>query len=312
MLADVGLAAQLEEGRSHASLGSVCGTTCVDWARSNLAPNLLPRSTRAPACVAADTSTRSSTTLGAPRPSPTATRWASRCCRRAPGPALSPDLPASPAIWLDLPTQALTGLPAHNIKLSCRKLLRLPTRPSEWEAPGVPDAQAGAWPAELQVAVAGAVEGLVIPLYADERLPLPEALRSLKDQLHRHSSANAAPPAAAPPAAAPPEHEPHERTCVVCWDAPRAVRFAPCGHAVCCRRCASERLPASGGACPVCKLSVEGWGEEGEHVQLQPTFMQQRRPTQPAEAPAVPSGAQGRGGRVRPVRGGRGGRGGRA
>ncbi len=27
MLADVGLAAQLEDGRSHASLGGVCGTT---------------------------------------------------------------------------------------------------------------------------------------------------------------------------------------------------------------------------------------------------------------------------------------------
>ena len=31
MLADVGLAAQLEDGRSHASLGGVCGTTgCTD------------------------------------------------------------------------------------------------------------------------------------------------------------------------------------------------------------------------------------------------------------------------------------------
>jgi len=80
--------------------------------------------------------------------------------------------------------------------------------------------------------------------YADERLPLPDALQQLTDAL---AAAAALPPPAAPP---PPQNAqagvacdmalatstgtgtptlPHERTCVVCWDAPREVCFVPLG-----------------------------------------------------------------------------------
>ena len=111
MLADVGLAAQLEDGRSHASLGSVCGTTgYID-------------------------------------------------------PLLNDSAQASPvtdgyAVGVTL-LQALTGRPVANLKVVCRKLLRLPGRPEEWEEPGLADRCAGAWPVPLQAAVARVVSGLV-------------------------------------------------------------------------------------------------------------------------------------------------------
>ena len=57
--------------------------------------------------------------------------------------------------------QALTGRPVANLKVVCRKLLRLPDQPAEWEEPGVADRRAGAWPVPLQGAVARVVSGLV-------------------------------------------------------------------------------------------------------------------------------------------------------
>ena len=85
-----------------------------------------------------------------------------------------------------------------------------------------------------------------------------------------------------------------DRTCVVCWEAEREVRFAcghavclgkglaltltnpnltltlypnpnpnevrfACGHAVCCRRCASSPGMGVAAACPVCKVAITGW-----------------------------------------------------
>ena len=51
----------------------------------------------------------------------------------------------------------LTGLPALDIKARCRKLLCRPDEPAEWEAPGLPDTQAGAW-ARLAEVYAPAVD----------------------------------------------------------------------------------------------------------------------------------------------------------
>eukprot|EP00964_Phaeocystis_antarctica_P069801 scaffold42457_cov68-Phaeocystis_antarctica.AAC.10 len=134
------------------------------------------------------------------------------------------------------------------------------------------------------------------------RRPLPDALQQLHDALAAAAALSpAAPPSTASPPAAPPPRPAvppplvaqadvalatpalatpqlaHERTCVVCWDAPREVRFAPCGHAVCCRRCAAEACcaapPASGrgeGGCPICKGRIASWVEEG--VQQQSTW----------------------------------------
>ena len=39
---------------------------------------------------------------------------------------------------------------------------------------------------------------------------------------------------------------------------PNEVRFA-CGHAVCCRRCASSPGMGVAAACPVCKVAITGW-----------------------------------------------------
>ena len=68
----------------------------------------------------------------------------------------------------------------------------------------------------------------------------------------------------------------HDRTCVVCWEAEREVRFL-CGHAVCCRRCVA-RL-GTRARCPVCKMAVGGWVEEGAHLAAQPTYRQHMHET---------------------------------
>ncbi len=43
--------------------------------------------------------------------------------------------------------------------------------------------------------------------------------------------------------------------CVVCMDAPRACRFHPCQHAVCCQGCAGALLRSTK-LCPVCSTKV--------------------------------------------------------
>ena len=55
---------------------------------------------------------------------------------------------------------ALTGLEASGIVQRCNLLLRKRTEPSKWAAPGVPDARAGAWPADVQEELASLVVGL--------------------------------------------------------------------------------------------------------------------------------------------------------
>ena len=74
------------------------------------------------------------------------------------------------------------------------------------------------------------------------------------------------------------DHTEHDRTCVVCWEADREVRFG-CGHAVCCRRCV-VRLGLHAG-CPVCKEAIDCWVEMGEHLVAQPTYRDNLRQTAP-------------------------------
>ena len=78
---------------------------------------------------------------------------------------------------------ALTGLPVRDIKNKCRKLLRFPDQPAQWEAPGTPDTAAGAWPEPVAVALARAISGLVRGEYADERVPLQTSLPLLQQQV---------------------------------------------------------------------------------------------------------------------------------
>ena len=89
-----------------------------------------------------------------------------------------------------------------------------------------------------------------------------------------------------------------DRTCVVCWEADRDVRFG-CGHAVCCRRCvvrmSVRASPASGhrvrADCPVCKEAIDTWVELGAHLAEQPTYRAMSRD--------VPLEVEGRSGAVR-------------
>ena len=50
---------------------------------------------------------------------------------------------------------ALVGLPATGLYNQCRHMLRHPTRPEKWQAPGVPDASAGEWPPAVAATTAG-------------------------------------------------------------------------------------------------------------------------------------------------------------
>ena len=47
--------------------------------------------------------------------------------------------------------------------------------------------------------------------------------------------------------------------CMICMDAPRAVRFRPCGHAVACADCAAMlRTGVAIARCPYCREVIEG------------------------------------------------------
>ena len=49
---------------------------------------------------------------------------------------------------------ALVGLPATGLDNQCRYMLRHPTRPEKWQAPGMPDATAGEWPPAVATTIA--------------------------------------------------------------------------------------------------------------------------------------------------------------
>ena len=205
----------------------------------------------------------------------------------------------------------LTGLPALDIKARCRRLLCRPDEPAEWEAPGLPDTQAGAWPGRVSRLVARVISGLVMAQFKEDRLPLPRALEQLDEALATApEDTRPAGPARMGPiipqspsprngrpgalgvvggvgggrASASEEPPPEERECVICMSEPREVRFS-CGHAVCCRGCA-ESLLALEHPCPTCRTSDISMAEIGTFTQ-QPTYVQQRRPNAPPGLPGV-------------------------
>eukprot|EP00964_Phaeocystis_antarctica_P098395 scaffold64412_cov59-Phaeocystis_antarctica.AAC.2 len=117
---------------------------------------------------------------------------------------------------------ALTSLPTANIRQRCRHMQKWPTQPSRWQAPGVPDKEAGSWDEAVAISLAEIVVG-VTELWEEDRMPLSEVLERLEAMA---VAAGADAPAVATEA----------RLCIICEEAPREVRFA-CGHATVCKGC---------------------------------------------------------------------------
>jgi len=144
---------------------------------------------------------------------------------------------------------ALTGLEAADILPRCRGMMRYPTKPSKWVAPGRPHSSAGEWPEEVATGLAEVVVGLSFEQFHEDRMPLPEALQTL-EALSTQFGVDAAQSdaIAAEVAARQPLSE-----CILCMDAPRQVRFG-CGHTVCCRDCLPQLL---GLPCPTCREPIQ-------------------------------------------------------
>ena len=154
---------------------------------------------------------------------------------------------------------ALTGLPSASIKQRCRHMQQRPTQPSRWQAPGVPDAEAGSWDEAVAIGMAEIVVGLD-ERWEDDRMPLQEVL----DRLEAMATATGAD---APAAAA------EARLCIICEEAPREVRFA-CGHATVCAACLPEVVERCR-KCPTCDIvfGAQPVAERGAHVRTAPTFV---------------------------------------
>ena len=79
----------------------------------------------------------------------------------------------------------LTGQPisghGNELMQRCRGMLMHPDERERWEAPGRPDPRAGNWPARVACGLARLVAGLAWENVAEQRLPLPEALKALED-----------------------------------------------------------------------------------------------------------------------------------
>ena len=79
----------------------------------------------------------------------------------------------------------LTGQPVsghgNELMQRCRGMLMHPNERERWEAPGQPDPRAGNWPARVACGLARLVAGLAWENVAEQRLPLPEALKALED-----------------------------------------------------------------------------------------------------------------------------------
>ena len=78
----------------------------------------------------------------------------------------------------------LTGQPisghGNELMQRCRGMLMHPDERERWEAPGRPDPRAGNWPARVACGLARLVAGLAWENVAEQRLPLPEALKALE------------------------------------------------------------------------------------------------------------------------------------
>ena len=155
---------------------------------------------------------------------------------------------------------ALTGLPSAHIRQRCRHMQKWPTQPSRWQAPGVPDEQAGSWDEAVAVGLAEIVTGLD-EHWEEDRMPLPEVLGRLE--------AMAVAAGADAPAAATEDL----RMCIICEAAPREVRFA-CGHALVCAGCLPVIVERHR-KCPTCDVpfGAQPVAEHGAHVRAAPTFV---------------------------------------
>ena len=154
---------------------------------------------------------------------------------------------------------ALTGLPSANIKQRCRHMQKWPTQPSRWQAPGVPDKEAGSWDEAVAICLAEIVTGLTNE-WEEDRMPLWEVLEQLEA---RTAATGADAPATATEA----------RMCIVCEEAPREVRFA-CGHAIVCKGCLPDVVEQYR-KCPMCNFAfgAQPVAEHGAHVRTAPTFV---------------------------------------
>ena len=155
---------------------------------------------------------------------------------------------------------ALTGLPSANIKQRCRHMQKWPTQPSRWQAPGLPDKEAGSWDEAVVVGLAEGGVGVDVR-WEEDRMPLSEVLARLEAM----AAAAGADAAAADLSDA--------RMCIVCEAAPREVRFA-CGHALVCAGCLPYIVERHR-KCPTCDVpfGAQPVAEHGAHVRAAPTFV---------------------------------------
>ena len=136
---------------------------------------------------------------------------------------------------------ALTGQSAIGLKKTCKALLKHPTSPERWQAPGVPDAKAGVWPADVVAAMARMASSLTLE-DEEERMTLAETLRTLETIVHEAGQGDAVadtavgssavggqPTATSGGEMAPAAVTEEPRECMICMSAPRSVRFL-CGH----------------------------------------------------------------------------------
>ena len=158
---------------------------------------------------------------------------------------------------------ALTGLPSANIRQRCRHMHQHPTQPSRWQAPGVPDEQAGSCDEAVAISLAEIVTGLKEE-WEEDRMPLSEVLQRL-EAMAAATGADALVAAT--------EESNEARMCIVCEDAPREVRFA-CGHATVCKSCLPDILERHR-KCPMCNVAfgAQPVAERGAHVRAAPTFV---------------------------------------
>ena len=151
---------------------------------------------------------------------------------------------------------ALTGLPSADIRQRCRHMQKWPTQPSRWQAPGVPDVDAGSCDEAMAISLAEIVTGLKEE-WEEDRMPLSEVLERLE--------------AMAPASTGEVARE--ARMCIICEEAPREVRFA-CGHATVCAGCLPQVVERCR-KCPTCDVAfgAQPVAERGAHVRTAPTFV---------------------------------------
>ena len=161
---------------------------------------------------------------------------------------------------------SLTGLPAVGLFHRCHELLRRTDDVAAWE-----HLLDGFWPRSVAAEVAQIAHALCMPLFREDRLPLPNALRQITSVISQRSEALAQGRLGTAGAGSSPIVAADElRCCVVCDDAPREVRFR-CGHACCCAECA-KLVEHSGSQCPICRGRTHPLCATGAHLRDAATF----------------------------------------